>query len=149
MKATDYKREMIEKLRNYSARKASLDFTAKELERINAEMTRIGSSLKDTTPVSGGENHTEDRMASLITEKMELEAIRRETESWVQNLERALNTLDIDDRHIVDAMYINPVRGAAEQLCSEYGLYEESSIYRRRNRVLRRLTFLFYGAVER
>lgn len=140
---------MIDKLRNYAARKASLDFTAKELERIDAEMTRINSATKEDAPVSGGENHAEDRLVNLIMSKMEIEAIRKETEAWVLNLDRAFRTLDEDEQHILDLMYIHPVRGAAEQLREEYGVYEESTIYRRRNRAIRRLTYLYYGVLER
>lgn len=145
----DYKREMIDKLRNYQSRRASLEFTAKELERLDAEMTRIQSSMKDTAPVSGGENHTEDRLVNLIMKKMEIESIRRETEAWVLNLERALAALDEDERHIITVMCIESVRGAVEQLCNEFGEVDERTIYRKRNRALRHLTILYYGAIER
>ena len=140
---------MIDKLRNYASRKASLEFTARELERIDAEMTRIQSSMKDEAPVSGSENHAEDRLVNLIMKKCEIEAIRRETEAWVLNLERALAALDADERHIIEVMCIEQVRGAAEQLCDELGIFETSTIYRKRNRALRHLTILFYGGVER
>lgn len=140
---------MIDKLRNYASRKASLEFTAKELERLNAEMTRIQSSMKDEAPVSGGENHAEDRLVNLIMKKCEIEAIRKETEAWVLNLERALNTLADDERHIIEVMCIDQVRGAAEQLCVEFGEVDERTIYRRRNRALRHLTVMYYGALER
>lgn len=140
---------MIDKLRNYAARKASLDFTAKELERIDAEMTRINSATKEDAPVSGGENHAEDRLVNLIMSKMEIEAIRKETEAWVLNLDRALNALDKDERRIIDVMCINGIRGAAAQLCGEFGEVDERTIYRRRNSALRHLTILYYGAIER
>ena len=47
---------MIDKLRNYASRKASLEFTARELERLNAEMTRIQTSVKDEAPVRSQED---------------------------------------------------------------------------------------------
>lgn len=140
---------MIDKLRNYASRKASLEFTAKELERLNAEMTRIQSSMKDEAPVSGGTNHTEDRLVNLIMKKCEIEAIRKETEAWVLNLERALAALDADERHIIEVMCIEQIRGAVEQLCNDFGEVDERTIYRRRNRALRHLTVLYYGALER
>lgn len=145
----DYRREMIENLRNFAAKKASLDYTATELKRLNAEMTRIQSATKDGTPVSGGTNHREDRLVNLIMAKMEIEAIRKETEAWVLNLERALSTLDDEDYRILDVLYIHPVHHGVEKLCDELGCAEESTIYRRKNRLLRRLTLLFYGVIER
>ena len=140
---------MTEKLRNYAAKKKSLDFTARELERINAEMTRINSATKDGTPVSGGTNHREDRIVNLIMAKQEILDIRKETESWVYNLETALGAMEDEEYHILDVMYINPVRGGVDMLCNELGCEEPSTVYRKKNRALKHLTMYYYGVLER
>ncbi len=139
---------MAERLRNYSARKKSLDFTKRELARINAEMTHIQGALKDGTPVSGGTNQREERLVNLIMAKMDIEAIRKETSAWLFNMEKAIAELDEDEHHILDMMYINPTHNAVDKLCMEY-FEDKSTIYRRKDRALRHLTYLFYGVLER
>lgn len=140
---------MIDRLRSYSARKKSIENITSEIERINAEMTRIQSSVKDEPPVSGGENHTEDRLVNLIMAKMEYEAIRAETESWVADMDKAIEELTDGERHIVELLYLHPVPGAYEQLCNDFDICDRATIYRRRNRILRHLTLTFYGVTER
>lgn len=129
-------------------RKKSLEFTKRELERINAEMTRIQSATKDGTPVSGGTNHREDRLVNLIMAKMDIEAIRKETDAWLFNMDKALAELDADEYRILDAMYIHPIHNAVDKLAMEF--YEDrATVYRRKDRAIRRLTYLFYGVLER
>ena len=139
---------MAERLRNYGLRKKSLDFTKRELERINAEMTRIQSATKDGTPVSGGTNHREDRLVNLIMAKVEVEAVRKETSSWLYNMDKALSELDADERHILDVVYVSPVNNAIDQLSREFG-FDKSTVHRKKERALRNLTLMFYGIVER
>ncbi len=139
---------MAERLRNYGLRKKSLDFTKRELERINAEMTRIQSATKDGTPVSGGTNHREDRLVNLIMAKVEVEAVRKETSSWLYNMDKALSELDADERHILDVVYVSPVNNAIDQLSREFGV-DKSTVHRKKERALRNLTLMFYGIVER
>ena len=145
---TDYKREMIERLKTLEARKASLEFTARELDRINSEMTRIQSALKDTTPVSGGESKSEDRLVGLIMAKMELEQIRRETDSYVTDMEKALNSLESEDFYVLDVMFIHKRPDALDQLATSLGV-DKSTVHRKKDRAIRNLTRLFYGVLER
>lgn len=145
----NYQREMVDRLRIYAARKKSLDFTAQEIRRIDSMMTSIQSATKDGTPVSGGTNQREDRLINCIMEKVELENLRKDTEAWIKNMDKALSTLETDDYRILDVLYIHPVIGGIEKLCSYFGTVDPSTIYRRKNRIIRQLTYIFYGAVER
>ncbi len=140
---------MIDRLRTFASRKQSLDYLSRELERIDSEMTRIGSALKDTTPVSGGENKSEERLVNLIMQKAELEQIRNETESWLFDMQKALSELNEDDYHIIDVLYLQQLPGAYDKLCEDFGLFDRTTIYRRRNRIIRHLTLTFYGVTER
>ena len=77
------------------------------------------------------------------------ERVDEDLKPQVVTLARAVAALDEDERHIIEVMCIESVRGAVEQLCNEFGEVDERTIYRRRNRALRHLTVMYYGAVER
>lgn len=53
-------------------------------------------------------------------------------------MEAALDTLGEDEREIIEKMLIRPVPGAVEKLC-EMLCVEKSSVYRRRDKALRKL----------
>ena len=58
----------------------------------------------------------------------------------VEQMERALEMLTEDEREIIDKIYVNPMRYANEKLC-EMLLVEVPTIYRRRNKALKKLDF--------
>lgn len=66
----------------------------------------------------------------------------------VGTTERGLAVLTADERRLLDRMYIFQEKGAVERLMNEYGLLEESSLYRRVNKALLRFTIAMYGATE-
>lgn len=139
---------MIEKLRIYADKKESIRNTAEEIQRLESEITSIRSATKDGTPVSGGTNHREDRLVNNIVARQEIASTRRQTIAWVQGMDAALSKLDQEDYHIIDVLYIHPVRGGIDQLCEEFCVAEPTTIYRRKNKIIRRLTFLLYGIPE-
>ena len=58
----------------------------------------------------------------------------------VEQMEAALEMLDEEEREIIDKMYVNPVKYANDKLCEKF-MIEVASIYRRRNKALKKLDF--------
>lgn len=56
-------------------------------------------------------------------------------------MERALDTLEEQERDILEAMYVRPKMGNADLLCEKWEI-ERSTVYRRRDKALKRLTNL-------
>lgn len=143
----DWKREAIDKLRCYEAKKTSAARAAEEYRRLEDENTSIRGALKDGTPVTGGCSTREDALVSNIAHREELKLAIREARRWVRIVESGLAVLDEQERLVLDRFFIHPARGNVDRLCHELGV-ERSSVYNRRDRALRHFTFALYGVLE-
>lgn len=74
------------------------------------------------------------RRDEVIRRLRELNALRARLEA----MEAALESLPEDEREIIEKMFITPKRGAGEKLC-EMLCVELSTVYRRRNKALKKL----------
>ena len=61
----------------------------------------------------------------------------------VERLEDALDTLTDCERQILEKMYIHPVAKASDKICEMFDI-EVASVYRRRNKALKKLE-IFLG----
>lgn len=60
------------------------------------------------------------------------------TRAQVERIEQALEILTECEREIIENMYIRPVAGAAYKMCEMFDI-EVASVYRRRNKALKKL----------
>lgn len=145
----DWKREAIEKLKEYQAKRQALESIPLEIARIESNMTSIrsGSATGDGTPVKGGGSGREDMLINNIVKREELEISQRIAGEWVARVERGLEALNDEDRLILDRFYIMPAKGNINRLCEELGV-EQATVYRRRDKALRMFTIALYGCTE-
>lgn len=143
----DWKREAADKLRQYEARKSSLDRTAAEIHRLENDLTRIRSATTDSTPVRGGTNTREDMLVGNIAARQELALARQDAFRWLKIMDGALAGLGPEERLILDRFYIHRAKGNVDRLCEELHL-ERSQVYARKDAALRRFTLLLYGVTE-
>lgn len=143
-----WKYRAIDKLKDYSAQKAALQNLPEEIVRLESEACSIKSATADGTPVKGGGSGREDRLLSNIVMREELKAMLRRAKLAVGMVDRGLSVLSKDERHILDVMYIIREKGYVDRLMIEYGLQEESSLYKKANKALQRFTIAMYGATE-
>ena len=143
----NWKREAVDKLKNYEAHKQALECLPKEIRRLESAYTGIRSATTDGTPVSGGGNTREDSMLSNIVHRDELKRRLKEARLWVAQVDKALAVLDDEERLVLDRFYIHRAKGAVEALCESLGL-EKSAVYDRRDKALRHFTLALYGVTE-
>lgn len=143
----NWKREAIDKLKNYEAHKQALECLPKEIRRLESAYTGIRSATTDGTPVSGGGNTREDSMLSNIVHRDELKRRLKEARLWVAQVDKALAVLDDEERLVLDRFYIHRAKGAVEALCESLNL-EKSAVYDRRDKALRHFTLALYGVTE-
>lgn len=143
-----WKYKAIDKLKDYSAQKAALQNLPEEIARLESEACSIKSATGDGTPVKGGGSVREDRLLSNIVKREEHKAMLHRATLAVRQVERGLNVLTGEERHLLDVMYIINEKGRADRLMVELGLAEESSLYKRVNKALQRFTIAMYGATE-
>lgn len=143
----NWKREAIDKLKNYEAHKQALECLTKEIRRLESAYTGIRSATTDGTPISGGGNTREDSMLSNIVHRDELKRRLKEARLWVSMVDKALAVLDDEEQLVLDRFYIHRTKGAVEALCESLNL-EKSAVYDRRDKALRHFTLALYGVTE-
>lgn len=144
----NWRREAIDKLRNYEAHKLALESLPKEIRRLESSFAGIRSATTDGTPVSGGGGSTrEDVMLSNIVHRDELKRRLKEVRLWVSMVDKALDVLDDEERQVIERLFIHPMKGAMALLSEQLDI-DKTTVYRRRDNALRRFTIALYGAVE-
>ena len=144
----NWKFEAIEKLKEYTARKNALESIPEEIKRLEEDAQRIRAASTDATPVHGGGSTREDMLLTNIVHREELQRRLSDARRWVDIVDGGLAVLSDDDRLVLDRFYIHPMRGNVDRLCGELGLDEAKSVYRRKDKALRKFTLAIYGCEE-
>ena len=144
----NWKFEAIEKLKEYTARKNAITSIPEEIKRLEEDAQRIRAASADATPVQGGGSAREDMLLSNIVHREELQRRLSDARRWVEIVDGGLAVLTDDDRLVLDRFYIHPMRGNVDRLCNELELEDERSVYKRKDKALRRFTVALYGICE-
>lgn len=143
----DWKREAVDKLRCYAARKNALASIPQEIRRLEDAFDGIRSAVTDGTPVRGGGSDREDMLISNIGHRDELRRSLRQAEETVAIVDKGLAVLDEEERLVLDRFYIHPAQGNVDRLCLELAL-EKTAVYDRKEKALRHFTIALYGITE-
>ena len=87
-------------------------------------------------------------LLSNIVHREELQRRLTDARRWVDIVDGGLAVLSDEDRLVLDRFYIHPMRGNVERLRNELGLEDERSVYKRKDKALRRFTVALYGICE-
>ena len=142
----NWKSESKEELREYEAKRMSVESIPEEIRQLKAQMVKLGGS-SNSTPVKGGGSPWEDRQINLIVRIEKLKTSLGYARDWVARVERGLSALSDEERLILDRFYINPAKGNVDRLCGDLCL-EKSAVYDRKDKALRHYTLARYGCVE-
>lgn len=143
----DWKISAIEKLKQYEAKRQALDIIPMQIAEIESTMTSIRSGA-NIAPVSGGKSTGKENMLlSCIVQKEELQRNLDRVKLWIEFVEKGLAVLDQDERLVLDRFFIHPAKGNIDRLCGELFI-EQSQVYKRRDKALRKFTIALYGCVE-
>lgn len=143
-----WKYKAIDKLKDYTAQRASLESIPEEIKRLESEACSIKSATADGSPVKGGGSGREDRLLSNIVRREELKAMLYRANLSVRMVDRGLGVLSDEEKRLLDIMYVVNEKGRVNRLMDEFRLAEESSLYKRVNKALVRFTVAMYGATE-
>ena len=143
----DWKISAIEKLKQYEAKRQALEIIPMQIAEIESTMTSIRSGA-NIAPVSGGKSTGKENMLlSCIVQKEELQRNLDRVKLWIEFMEKGLNILDQDELLVLDRFFIHPAKGNIDRLCGELFI-EQSQVYKRRDKALRKFTIALYGATE-
>jgi len=141
----DWKIEATDKLKQYEAKRQSLQIIPLEIAQIESTMTGIRSARTDSIAIrNSGGNARENMMLSCIVRKEELQRNIEQTKLWVKAVTAALDMLNDDERKILDRMYIHREKKAADRLAEEL-FVDLKTIYRWKDDALRKFTIALYG----
>ena len=143
----NWKKEAIEKLKEYNARKQAITSIPMEIAQLESAVRGIRSASADGVAISGGGSGREDMLLSNICKREELKRSLAAAKVWVSQVDTALSVLDQEERLILDRFYINPARGNVDRLCCELNV-EKSQVYARKDAALRHFTISLYGCTE-
>ena len=136
-----------EKLKDYGAKKVSMDNLSDEIRELEYRRHAIRSATGDASPVQGGGSRREDMLLNSIVLQEELEENLLSAENWIGRVERGLRVLTEEERIILERFYIHPEKGAAERLSMDLGA-DIKTIYHRKDRALRKFTIAMCGCSE-
>jgi len=143
----NWKREAIDKLKNYEAHRQALENIPREIKRLESAYTGLRSASTENAPVSGGVGTREDCVLSNIVLRDELKRRLKEARLWTAQVDKALAVLGEEEKLVLDRFYIQRAKGAVEALCESLSL-EKSAVYDRRDKALRHFTLALYGVTE-
>ena len=143
----NWKREAIDKLKNYEAHRQALENIPREIKRLESAYTGLRSASTENAPVSGGGGTREDCVLSNIVLRDELKRRLKEARLWTAQVDKALAVLGEEETLVLDRFYIQRAKGAVEALCESLSL-EKSAVYDRRDKALRHFTLALYGVTE-
>ena len=145
----DWKCIAIEKLKGYQAKRQAIENIPLKIFEVEAAMTSIRSAGSISAPIAGSKGNAREDM--YIRNLDRLDELKRQLERakmFVDIVDRALSVLSADDRLVLERLYVNHEKCAAERLCNDLGLIEARSVYKRRESAIRQFTIAMYGCTE-
>lgn len=136
----------MNELREHNARKQAIENISARIAELEGEMKAIRSGRADGSPVKGGGCGREEMLLNNIVARQQLGRSLKRTSEAVKRVETSLAALEPEDRKILEAFFISPVRGAAAVLAGQLGI-EEKTVYNRRSNVLFLFCKAMYGDV--
>lgn len=143
----NWKNEAMDRLRQYDAVRLALRNIPQEIQRLEAASTAIAGARTDGCAILSGGSRREEAVLDNLMSRQELQWQLEQTQSWLSCMDRALSFLTGEEKLVLQRFYIHPEKGSVERLCSELGV-ESSSVYRKRDKALRRFATALYGNVE-
>lgn len=143
----NWKVEATDKLRRYDAVKQAMVNIPEEIRRLEGEAYSLRSKNMEDAPVRERGCRPEDVLLSNLVQRQELTMVLERTADWLRIADRALSALTPEEKLILHRLYIYPERGGLDRLCQELKV-EQSSIYRKRDKALRKFTYALYGICE-
>ena len=140
----NWRGEAVEKLRKYDAMCRSLQNIPLEVKRLEVDARAIRGARTDGTPVKGGGSGREDALINNIAHRQELTWALEQAKYWVDITRRGLETLTPEEKLVLQRFYLTPEQRGVQRLCMELGV-EQSSIYRKRDKALRKFALALYG----
>ena len=139
-----WRRQAEDDLREYEARKKSLENIPDQIRELEEKMTSIRSQNADSVSVKGGGGSRDDAYLNNIVARDRLNANLEDNRRFVSRVSNALSILTDDDKRILTRFYIVPERGAAFNLSGEKHV-DHKTVYRWKDTALEKFATAMFG----
>lgn len=136
----DWKKESINQLRDYEARKDSL-------ENLRQRCQNLDQELKSLRRTPQGDKAEEERILSVMTERKQLMHNYWITRKTVELTQRGLDALDGEERAVLEGFYVHRGERYADDLMEQLCV-ERTKLYNLKDQALRKFTVTMYGMTE-
>jgi DNA-directed RNA polymerase specialized sigma subunit len=143
----NWKHEAVNKLRRYDAMQRATVNLPLEIKRLKAETEAVRSGLQVGFAGGKSSRSKEDALLDNLMKRQQLQWSLDQAESWTGTVSRALGALEPEEQLILQQLYILPREGAVGQLMERLSV-ERSTVYRRRDKALKKFTLSLYGGEE-
>lgn len=143
----NWKHEAVNKLRRYDAMQRATVNLPLEIKRLKAETEGVRSGLQVGFAGGKSSRSKEDALLDNLMKRQQLQWSLDQAESWTGTVSRALGALEPEEQLILQQLYILPREGAVGQLMERLSV-ERSTVYRRRDKALKKFTLSLYGGEE-
>lgn len=142
----NWKREAIEDLRRYSARKRSVENLQMRLNLLEEQYISL-RGVSASEPVMGGVSKQEEMWIQNISEREKLRFSLKIALELTALTEKGLEVLDERELEIIRFFYIEPRSKNVDEICRKLFL-EKSRVYQIKDEAIRKFVTAEYGAVE-
>ena len=144
----DWKKISIERLKDYNARKQSLDSITEQIHTLESDIVAIRAARTDGIPIQGGNgNRREEMLINNIAMREELQNNYEIAEREIEITEKGLNALTEEQKRVLYKFFIARSPGHVEALCDELCM-EKSRVYAIKDIALKKFAVACYGVVE-
>ena len=143
----NWKHEAVNKLRRYDAMQRATVNLPLEIKRLKAETEGVRSGLQVGFAGGKSSRSKEDALLDNLMKRQQLQWSLDQAQSWTGTVSRALGALEPEEQLILQQLYILPREGAVGQLMERLSV-ERSTLYRRRDKALKKFTLSLYGGEE-
>ena len=139
-----WRRQAEDDLREYEAKKKSLENIPDQIRELEERMTSIRSQTADSVSVKGGVGSRDDAYLNNIVARDRLNANLEDNRRFVSRVSNALSILTDDEKRVLTRFYIVPERGAAFNLAGEKHV-DHKTVYRWKDAALEKFATAMYG----
>ncbi len=134
----DWKKESINQLRDYEARKDALENLRERCQNLDQELKALRRSEQ---------SKEDERILSVMTERKQLMHNYWITKRMVELTQRGLESLDGEERAVLEGFYVHRGERYADDLMEQLCV-ERTKLYNLKDQALRRFTMTMYGMTE-
>ena len=139
-----WKKQAINELEMFEARKQALINIPSQIEELKARMTSIRSVTVDSVSVKGGGANRDDAYLNNIVARECLEANLEDSRRSVSRVTGALSILSSDEEELLERFFIRPEKNAAFNIASEWNV-DHKTVYRQKETALHKFAVAMFG----